>query len=503
MSLKTNQNSPGYLLAIDLGSSACKASVLSLDGEMISLSRAVTPLVDHDPDEMEETPERWWQAAVGAIQEAILKAAVPPTKIVGIGVCAFMHTPIGLDAHGAVVTPTIIWYDTRSTPQAEALRQEFGSQFREITGDEPRHNHTAAKIRWLVDNYPERVAQVRHWLLPKDYLRYRLTGLISTDVSDAMGTLLYDPVQQRWDEALVKAAGTEIVFLPDIYETLKQESHLSKAGADATGLVEGTPVVGCADGYATLIGANGCSDGQTCLYLGTSAWITRFVFDINADPRHKIVPLEDGYHQWLGAIASAGATLSWIAKIFGAEDIATLLASAETIQPGAEGLLFLPHLAGERGPVHDPYAKGALVGLSLAHNRPEILRAVLEGVAFQITSVLQASELQDEIEILTIVGGGATSCLWVQIIADIINKNLEVPVIVEAGLLGTAALTGTAIGLLRNPQVNAAGMYRRAYVQEPDSDRARRYLEVFRKYEETDTLFNKGLFKSWREENIK
>ena len=232
-------------------------------------------------------------------------------------------------------------------------------------------------------------------------------------------------------------------------------SYVSKAGANATGLIEGTPVVGCADGYATLIGANGCSSGQTCLYLGTSAWITRFIQDPDVDPRLKIVPSEGGYHQWLGAIATAGASLHWLAKIFGNEDIPILLEKVESIPPGASGVFFLPHLAGERGPIHNPNARGAFVGLRLDHNRPEICRAVLEGVAFQIAALLHASKLRDEINVLTVIGGGAISKLWVQIIADVLDKYIEVPVIVEAGLLGTAALTGSAIGLLNNPQIQS------------------------------------------------
>jgi xylulokinase len=215
-----------------------------------------------------------------------------------------------------------------------------------------------------------------------------------------------------------------------------------------------------------------------------------------------IVPSEGGYHQWLGAIASAGASLSWMAKLFGDEEISSSLAGVESIPPGAGGLIFLPHLAGERGPIHDPNARGALVGLLLNHDRPKILRAILEGVAFQIAAVIKASNLHNDIEVLTVVGGGANSRLWVQIIADILDKKIEVPVIVEAGLLGTAALTGSAIGLLSNPYIKAAGMFRRAYLREPDSKTTVLYSDIFRKFEEIDALLNNAHFSNCQEENI-
>ncbi len=484
-----NLGEPVYILAIDLGTTNCKAAVLSLNGEIISLSCILTPVMGNDPDKWVDIPEEWWRSVVEVIRKAVSKASISPTNLAVVGVCAFMHTPIGLDRNGKEITPVMIWHDTRSTPQAEDIRREYGSYFREITGDDPRYNHTAAKIRWLVDNYPERVARVRCWLLPKDYLRYKLTGTIASDVSDAIGTMLYDPIKQQWDELLAKAAGTSINYLPQIRETLNLISYVSKSGSDSTGLIEGTPVVGCADGYATLIGADGCSNGRACLYLGTSAWITRYIEDSGADPRLKIVPTEGGYHQWLGASACAGASLSWIAKVLGTEDISLLVESANAVPPGSNGLIFLPHLMKERGPVNNPNAKGAFIGLRLDHNRAEIIRSVLEGVAFQISAVLHSSQSGDQIDTLTAIGGGANSRFWIQIIADILEKNIEVPVIVEAGLLGTAAIAGTAIGLLSNIQIKASGMYHRAYIQKPNLGSRALYSPLFNKFIEMEALF--------------
>jgi xylulokinase len=418
----------------------------------------------------------------------VLQAAdVDPSTVAAIGVCGFMHTPIGLDGEGKAVAPVIVWNDARGGHEADALEREAGERFREITGDTPRQNHTAAKIRFLKEHFPEAVERVSTWLLPKDYLRLRLTGERATDVSDALGTMLYDPIQGKWDRSLVELVGAKQESMPPIMDSTRAAGKLTLAAAAAMSLRPGIPVaMGCADGYATLLGSNGCEMGRTSLYLGTSAWITRFVVDPSCDPRRRIAPTPDGYHEWVGAISCAGASLDWLSGLVGSDRVEGLIAEAEGVGVGAEGLVFRPHLAGERGPAYDRDAKGAWVGLTLEHGRKELVRAVLEGVSFQLRRVLTASAQGRAIREACLVGGGAASPVWAQIISDVTGLTLEVPEVIEAAALGAAMCAGAAIGVFEDLRRTSERLVRRARLHSPDAGRAARYSRIFGTYVRVD-----------------
>lgn len=471
------------VLAIDLGTSTCKAALFSPHGQILGLGRRATRVIRHTPSAAEADPEDWWAAAVDATREALAGAGVDPSSVACIGVCGFMHTPIGVDAAGRVVAPVPLWYEGRSAPQAAQLRAEAGSDFMAITGDSPRANHTVAKLRWLADTYPFETAKVEQWLLPKDFLRLRLVGRRATDVSDALGTLLYDPAAGAWSARLVEACGVSPARLPSILPSTDIAGELTAQAAAVMGLTAGTPVaVGCADGYATLLGSDGCSPDRVCLYLGTSAWMTRFVAAGEADPRRQLVPAPGGYHQWIGATACAGASLSWLGQLLGETDESSLIAEASALHPGTGGLFFMPHLTGERGPVYDPDARGAFIGLALGHGRGHLVRAVLEGVAFQIRRVLSNWPHRAEIRRAVLVGGGAASPVWAQILADVTHLELEVPEVIEAGALGTALVATASVGLLEDPHVAAARLVRPVSTHAPDAARAAVYDELFASY---------------------
>jgi xylulokinase len=414
---------------------------------------------------------------------------VDPNTVAAIGVCGFMHTPVGVDATGSIVAPVIVWNDRRGELEAETLREQSAERFRDITGDIPRHNHTAAKLRFLREHFPEAVERVSTWLLPKDYLRFCLTAERGTDVSDALGTLLYDPVRNNWDRSLVELAGGRLETMPSIGESAQVAGSLTSSAAEAMSLRAGIPVaIGSADGYATLLGCNGCEAGRTCLYLGTSAWITRFVADADCDPRKRIVPTPNGYHEWIGAISCAGASLSWLGKLVGAARIDELIAEGEGAGVGARGLFFLPHLAGERGPTYDPDARGSWVGLTLDHGRGELARAVLEGVAFQLRRVVSSGDAGHAIIEACLVGGGAESSAWAQLISDATGMTLEIPEVIEASGLGAAICAAAAIGAVQDVHLAARRFFHTARRYSPDPVRARQYHRVYDTYIRVDDV---------------
>jgi xylulokinase len=422
-------------------------------------------------------------------RDVLQAAGVDSNTVVAIGVCGFMHTPVGVDETGSVVAPVIVWNDPRGELQADALRRQAGDRFREVTGDTPRHNHTVAKLRFLQEHFPEASGRVSTWLLPKDYLRLRLTGKRGTDVSDALGTLLYDPTRDDWDPSLVELAGVRLETLPPVGDSTEVSGTLGSTAAEALSLRPGIPVAtGSADGYATLLGCNGSESGRTCLYLGTSAWITHFVADPGCDPRKKIAPAPGGYHVWVGAISCAGGSLSWLRTLLGADRIDELITEAEESGEGARGLVFLPHLAGERGPTYNPNARGSWIGLTLDHRRGDLARAVLEGVAFQLRRVLTATDAGQAIVDACLVGGGAASGAWGQLISDVTGLTLEVPEVIEASALGAAICAGVSVGVLEDVRSASQLLIRMARKHSPDPLRAARYQRAYDAYVRIDDV---------------
>ena len=481
------------VLAIDLGTSTCKAALFSPRGQVLGLGHRATRVTWHSPSTPEADPEDWWIAAIDATREALVRARVEPSSVACIGVCGFMHTPIGVDTAGRAVAPIPLWYEGRSAAQAARLRAEAGDEFIAITGDSPRANHTVTKLRWLADTYPSETARVDQWLLPKDFVRLRLSGHRATDISDALGTLLYDPIARTWAPQLVEACGVSPAKLPPICSSADIAGELTAQAATAMGLIAGTPVVvGCADGYATLLGADGCSPDRVCLYLGTSAWMTRFVAAREVDPRRQLVPAPDGYHQWIGATACAGASLSWLGRLLTKSGEGNLIDEASTLKPGAGGVFFMPHLTGERGPVYDPDARATFAGLTLGHGRGHFARAVLEGVAFQIRRVLSKWPHRTEIQRAILVGGGAASPVWAQILADVMQLELEVPAVIEAGALGTALVAASSVGVLEDPYAAAARLVRPVRTHTPDTIRGAVYDELYTSYCAMDSHISAG-----------
>jgi xylulokinase len=480
-----------YLMGIDLGTTTCRCAIFDLGGaEVASAYREIT--ISY-PRQLwaEVDPQTWWQSSVQVIREALARSGLAPEQVAGVGLSGLMHAPVLLDDAGQPIVPAMLWMDQRCAPQCEALNREQQLLNEGEDADRPfSTTHTAPKLRWLADTHPDLIAQARTLVLPKDFVRYRLTGLLCTDASDASGTGLFDRKRGAWNPAAARLARVPWALLPEVRSCAAPGGVVSAAAALETGLAAGTPVaVGGGDTSCTLIGAGALAGREVCIYLGTAAWIA-LVDRVGPDGR----PAMAGF----GATATTGAALRWardlLAGSTGADTAAAydvLTQQAGSAPPGAEGLFFLPHLMGERGPQPDPLARGALVGLTLRHQQPQIVRAVLEGTAFHLRRLLEACIAHHwpngGLEAGVACGGAAHSPFWMQLLADVTHMTLRVPRVVEAGALGAAILGGVAAGV-HSLEAARAQMAHVGRVFVPNSALARRYDALYNRYCRLDDL---------------
>jgi len=443
-----------YLLGLDQGSTTSRAVLYNLEGQIVAEAyREVYPYHPY-PTWAEVDPEDWWKATTAVIREALASSGVDPAAIVGVGLTALLHAAVPVDRDGRPLARAMLWMDQRCQPQVEWMIREHGAEIEEIMGSgrQPSTTVTAPKLRWWLENRPEIIERTYKFLWPKDFIRYRLTGAMASDPTDAGGAFLLHP-ERRWATEILELIGISPEKLPPMLEPYDIAGYVTAQAARETGLAEGAPVVtGCGDTLATLIGANASQPNRGCLYLGTAAWLSLGSFTRYFAPPREPPPRR---RRWsFGATATTGATVKWFRDLVsgcpegsGVRELLpyeTLLDEAATVEPGAGGLIFLPHLMGERG-LDNPYAKGVFFGLTLAHGRRHLMRAVLEGSAYFIRQLVERAE--EPLEEIIIVGGGAKSSLWRQIFADVIGVRALVPRILETGTLGAAILAGVGVGL--------------------------------------------------------
>lgn len=460
----------GYLLAIDLGTTTTRCVLFDLHGSPVADAYREPPVHYPQPGWAEVAPDDWWSAVVEVIREVLASARVPPERILCIGLCGLKHAIVPVDAGGAPLAKAMLWMDQRCRAQAQWMTDQHGSLVEAALGRGPVMGTTpsAPKLRWLSENEPDLLHQAAALLLPKDYVRLRLTGTTATDPTDAAGTGLYDRRSGLWSAPMLELAGVPARKMPPIRPSATLAGGVTPQAAQSTGLLSGTPVaVGAGDVTCTLIGS-GIADAvspngphRACLYLGTAAWIS------------AVRTLSPGT---FGATSTTGAALRWLSSLYGCGPAgggsvlpyADLMAEAADAPPGSHGLIFLPHLMGERGPLNEPCAVGVLYGLSLAHGRAEVTRALLEGCAFQLRRIVEALDVP-VVELVT-VGGGAKSPLWLQIIANVTGLPLLIPRVVEAGALGAGILAAVAFDLYPTVEGAAAAWVHIAARMEPDTE---------------------------------
>ena len=400
----------------------------------------------------EQDPNDWWHASEAAIRGVLGTSGVRGSAIASIGLTGQMHGLVLLDLHGKVIRPALIWCDQRSQTQVEFINPKLGPvAIVQATANPMLTGWTLPKLLWIRDHEPDKFAQVRKILLPKDYIRYKLTGEYATDVSDASGTGMFDVVNRQWALGLVDALGLDRSMLPKAVESSAATGEVSAAAARATGLIAGTRVVGGAgDQAASAVGNGIVAPGTMSCTVGTSGVVFAYLQKPAYDPEGRVHTFCHAIpHAWhvMGVTQGAGLSLQWFRNRFAPEvDYPQLTAEAESSPPGAQGLFWLPYLMGERTPHLDALARGAWIGLTAKHTRADLARSVLEGVCYSLNDGLEIiRKLEASPSVIRLSGGGAKSPFWHQIFTDIFNVRVTILETQEGSAYGAAllALAGT------------------------------------------------------------
>jgi xylulokinase len=445
-----------YVLGLDVGTGGTRAVIIDEAGRVVaSATEEHRPFASPSIGWAEQRPEDWWRAAGIAIRKALGEGKVRSDQIVCVGFSGQMHGAVMLDSAGEVVRPALIWCDVRTEKQCLELNQRIGrDRLIQLTCNPALTNFTLTKLLWVRENEPENWQRVRSVMLPKDYVRFRLTGERATDVADASGMLMLDVARRRWSGEVLQAVGIDPALLPALYESPEVCGKVSDKGAVASGLAGGTPVVaGAGDQAAGATGMGIVRPGAVSATIGTSGVVFAATDRPALDTKgrmHTFCHAVPGRWHVMGVTQAAGLSLRWFRDNFGCaaatdgrDPYELLTAEAAKVPAGADGLLWAPYLMGERTPHLDANARGALVGLTASHTRSHVVRAILEGVAFSLQdSFTILREMQVPVTSIRLGGGGARSELWRQIQADIYGQEVERVEAEEGAAYGAALLAG-------------------------------------------------------------
>ncbi|HEX7300237.1 MAG TPA: xylulokinase [Solirubrobacteraceae bacterium] len=461
------------LVGLDVGTSSVKGLAIDEDGAVIAVAERSYPLSTPRPGWSEQDPEDWWRASAEVLDELDAAGAA------GIGLSGQMHGLVALDEGDRPLRPAILWNDGRTQPQCEEIEARIGlRRLVELTGNRALAGFTAPKLLWMAEHEPDLYARIAQVLLPKDYVRLKLTGEHASDVTDASGTLFLDVAGRKWSDEVLRALDIDPAWLPTLFESP------SVSGATQGGV----PIAaGAGDQAAGALGVGVVSeDGPASVVLGTSGVVFVALDRYQHDPEGRAhafchaVP--DAWHA-MGVMLSAAGSLRWLRDtVEGTYD--ELLAGASRWEPGVEGLLFAPYLAGERTPHADPKARGAFAGLSLRHDAGALTRAVLEGVAFGLRDALDVvaamSKPPRRPGAGRVSGGGARSELWLEIVASVLEMPLEVTVVDEGAAYGAALLGGVAAGVWDDARAAVDRCVRVTRVIEPRAE----WIDVYGEHRE-------------------
>ncbi len=456
------------LLGIDVGTGGTRAVVVDEAGQVVASATAEhEPFASPQIGWAEQDPRDWWRATTEAVRGVLAQEGVSADEIACVGFSGQMHGAVLLDERDEVLRPALIWCDQRTDPQCKAVTERVGAErLIELTSNPALTNFTLTKLLWVREHQPELWARFRTILLPKDYVRLRLTGDRATDVADASGTLLLDVANRRWSDAMLDALELDRSSLPTLFESPEITGRVSALGAEATGLRAGTPVVaGAGDQAAGAVGMGIVRPGAVSATIGTSGVVFAATSRPALDKKgrvHTFCHAIPGRWHVMGVTQAAGLSLRWFRDRFGARDGAEgadpyelLSKEAATAPPGSDGVLWAPYLMGERTPHLDPRARAALVGLAASHTRAHVVRAILEGVAFSLRDTLTIfAEMDVPVENIRLGGGGARSPLWRQIQADVYGRAVEILAAEEGAAYGAALLAG--VGAKAWPTVDEA-----------------------------------------------
>ncbi|MBN1203016.1 MAG: xylulokinase [Anaerolineae bacterium] len=477
-----------YLLGLDVSTTGSKALIIDETGAVIASYTTPHPISHPKPLWSEQDPADWWNGMLTAIRAAV-NDIDSADQIKAIGLTGQMHGLVCLDANNNVLRPAILWNDQRTGAECDAINEIIGAERHiQLTGNRPLTGFTSPKILWVRNHEPDIYAQIAHVLLPKDYIRFKLTGGYATDMADGAGMILLDVANRRWSDVVLRELDIPAEWMPDAYEGPAITGVVSDEAAAITGLKAGTPVVGGGgDQAAQATGVGAVEPGIVALTVGTSGVVFAPLASYAYEPEgrlHAFCHAVPGQWHFMGVMLSAAGSLQWYRDTLAPdEDFGPLTDEAESIAPGCEGLVFLPYLTGERTPHPDPLARGAFVGLTARHTRAHLTRAVLEGVAFGLRDSFELIKSSDAgvINEVRVSGGGAKSPVWRQILADVFNAPLVVAEALEGAAFGAAVLAGVGGGVFSDVPTAAKALVSLGERVEPGPDAAS-YADAYALY---------------------
>ena len=488
-----------YLIGIDIGTTGTKTILVDEKGNQLASALEEYPLYTPHPKWAEQEPEDWWKATVNTIREVIEKAEINNADIRGIGLSGQMHGLVIMDKKHQVLRPSILWCDVRTSNQCRYIRETVGTKIlTQSTCNPVLEGFTAPKIIWVRDQEPEIYEQTTNILLPKDYVRFRLTGEISMEVSDAAGTLLFDVAERQWSQAVLDKLDLNSDLLPPTYESIDVCGEITPSVAKITGLLAGTPVVGGgADNACSAVGNGIVKEGRVSASLGTSGVVLAHSDQVRVDPDlrlHSFCHSVPNKCYIMGVMLSAGGAYRWFrdtiaqrelveAKANGTDAYDLLGAQAENAPVGSEGLIFLPYLTGERTPHADANAKANFFGLTLRHQRSHLIRSVMEGVTYGMRDSLELIRgLGTTVDQIYATGGGSRSTLWRQMQADIYQAEIVTINIEEGPAFGAAILAGVGTGVYTSVESATDQIVKITSQTDPISDHVEIYEQYYRIY---------------------
>ncbi|MGI6118767.1 MAG: xylulokinase [Bilifractor sp.] len=477
-------------IGIDLGTSALKLLLMDEKGKIRHIVNEEYPVSYPNPGWSEQNPEDWWKAVCRGIPR--LLEGFPSEEVRGIGAGGQMHGLVVLDDQDRVIRPAILWNDGRSQKQVEYLNETIGrDKISAWTGNIAFAGFTAPKILWMRENEPELFSRISKIMLPKDYINYRLTGVLSTDYSDASGMLLLDVRHRRWSREMLELCGIREEQMPTCFESSDPVGTLTKEAADLLHLPQDTVVcAGAGDNAAAAVGSGAVGNGRCNISLGTSGTIFITSDQFRVDPSnalHSFAHADGGYHLMGCLLSAASCNKWWMEDICKTGDYPSEQKPITDDRLGADGVYFLPYLMGERSPHNDPAARGCFIGLRMDSTRADMTQAVLEGVAFALKDCLEIANREGiRPEASTICGGGAKSPLWKKIVANVLNIRLLCPVTEQGPGYGGAMLAAVASGAFPSVRDCSSQFFQVNEVIDPDPEISSRYL---RKYEIWRTLY--------------
>ena len=490
-----------YLLGIDIGTTGARAIIVdSADGRLVASGTAEYSLYTPRPLWAEQDANAWWTGTCAAVRAALAQAGdAVADEIAGIGLSGQMHGVVLLDDVGEVIGRSLIWADGRTAAQCSEMTEKIGvARLVEITNNVATVGMSAPKLLWLRTHKPEEWARARTFLLPKDFVRYKLTGTFATEVSDASGTLLLDVPRRQWSQEIADALDIPASMLPPVYESVEVSARVSAAGAAATGLKAGVPVVGGGgDQAAGGIGNGIIRPGVVSATIGSSGVVFAYADKPIRDPLGRVNSFcgaAPGSWFVMGVTQGAGLSLRWlrdelghperaVAARDGADAYDLMINAAAGVAAGSDGLLFLPYLMGERTPHLDPQARGVWFGLTAATRWPQMVRSVLEGVAYSLNDGLELiTGLGAGADEIRLSGGGARGLLWRQILADVFGTSVTLLNVSEGGAYGAALLAGVGAGVWPDVAAACAATLRPTETLQPDPMNVATYRKYYAIY---------------------